>query len=75
MLPASLIELELINRYSSLLGAYGRDIHNLIRVSCLNRAERTGSLALKPIVTNIYPFFAEHEVLAGIVITLACRRL
>jgi hypothetical protein len=32
ILPKSLIELELIDRYSALPGAYGRDIHNVIRV-------------------------------------------
>jgi hypothetical protein len=32
ILPKSLIELELIDRYSTLPGAYGRDIHNVIRV-------------------------------------------
>jgi hypothetical protein len=32
MLTESLIELELIDRFSTLPGAYGRDIHNLIRV-------------------------------------------
>jgi hypothetical protein len=49
-------------------------------VSCLNRAERTGSLVLKilwsyvffrQIDTNIYPFMAERGVLAGTVMTLA----
>lgn len=32
ILPKSLIELELVDRFSALPRAYGRDIHNLIRI-------------------------------------------